>query len=172
MFATIGRFKIIFNTTIATMRLTSFSDFGLRALLVLAAIPRDNWSSAELAAKLDISRDHLVKVLQRLAAGGYVQTARGVGGGVRLARPTSAIRLGEVFAWMEDDAPLVECFRTDGGHCRLTTFCVLRSRLERARGAFYAELDTASLEDCLNPPLRNFVALKETPDRPKFHQEI
>ncbi|WP_267887955.1 hypothetical protein [Acidihalobacter yilgarnensis] len=36
------------------MRLTSFSDFGLPALLVLAGSDRETWSSVEIAGKLDI----------------------------------------------------------------------------------------------------------------------
>ncbi len=141
------------------MRLTSFSDFGLRALLVLAGSERETWSSVELAAKLDISRDHLIKVLQRLAAGGYVQTTRGAGGGVKLAKRATAIRIGEVLEWLEDDAALTECFRGDGGQCLLTGFCTLRSKLERARKAFYAELNATTLAECLNPALRKFVGV-------------
>ncbi|SCC91734.1 putative Transcriptional regulator [Thiomonas sp. X19] len=141
------------------MRLTSFSDFGLRALLVLAGSERETWSSAELATKLDISRDHLIKVLQRLAAGGYVQTTRGAGGGVKLAKCATAIRLGDALEWLEDDSALTECFRDDGGHCLLTGFCALRPKLERARRAFYAELNATTLADCLNPALRQFVAV-------------
>ncbi|MGC8508560.1 MAG: RrF2 family transcriptional regulator [Thiomonas sp.] len=139
------------------MRLTSFSDFGLRALLVLAGSERQMWSSVELASKLDISREHLIKVLQRLAAGGFVQTVRGAGGGVRLAREPGRIRLGEVLAWLEGDDALAECFRDDGGHCLISAFCALRPRLERARQAFYAELDKTTLADCLNPRLHEFV---------------
>lgn len=141
------------------MRLTSFSDFGLRALLVLGGSERETWSSAELASKLDISRDHLVKVLQRLAAGGYVQTTRGAGGGVKLSKRATAIRLGDALEWLEDDSALAECFRDDGGQCLLTGFCALRPKLERARRAFYAELNDATLADCLNPALRKFVAV-------------
>lgn len=140
------------------MRLTSFSDFGLRALLVLAGSDRETWSSVELAATLDISRDHLIKVLQRLAAGGYVQTTRGAGGGVKLAKGAAVIRIGEALEWLEDDSALTECFRGDGGQCLLTGFCALRPKLERARKAFYAELNATTLADCLNPALRKFVA--------------
>ncbi len=139
------------------MKLTSFSDFGLRALLVLGSSARSSWSSAELATKLEVSRDHLVKVLQRLAAGGYVATTRGAGGGVSLARAPEDIRLGEVLAWLEQGQAIAECFRADDGHCVLTPHCALRSRLERARRAFYAELDSSSLADCLTKPLHAFV---------------
>lgn len=141
------------------MRLTSFSEFGIRALLVLASSERETWSSIELASKLNISRDHLIKVLQRLAAGGYVQTTRGAGGGVTLAMHASAIRLGDVLEWMDSDSTLAECFRDDGGQCVLTGFCALRPRLDRARKAFYAELNGNTVADCLNPALRKFVAV-------------
>ena len=139
------------------MKLTSFSDFGLRALLVLASSERPSWSSAELAQKLDVSRDHLVKVVQRLATGGYVQTTRGAGGGVSLAKAPDTIRLGTVLAWLEEGQALAECFRADHGACVLTPSCALRSRLEHARRAFYAELDRDTLADCLVPSLRAFV---------------
>lgn len=140
------------------MRLTLFSDFGLRALLVLAASERDTWSSAELAAKLNISRDHLVKVLQRLAMGGYVHATRGAGGGVRLAKAAEAIPLGDVLEWLEEGSVLVECLRDDGGQCLLTGFCALRPKLERARRIFYEQLNTETLADCMNPTLNTFVA--------------
>jgi Rrf2 family nitric oxide-sensitive transcriptional repressor len=143
------------------MKLNSFADFGLRALLVLAASERPTWSSTELASRLAVSRDHLIKVLQRLAAGGYVHLARGAGGGVRLARAPQDIRLGTVLAWLEDDTPLVECFRADGGACVLTGFCGLRPRLARAQQAFYAELDGSTLADCVNPALVRFAQVPD-----------
>ena len=145
------------------MKLTAFADFGLRALLVLAGSDRPTWSSADLASRLAVSRDHLIKVLQRLTAGGYVQMTRGAGGGVRLARAPQDIRLGEVLAWLEDDPPLVECFRADGGNCVLTGFCALRPRLARARQAFYTELDAGTLADCVNPSLIQFARTPLSP---------
>ena len=142
------------------MRLTAFADFGLRSLLVLAAGDEATWSSAALAARLEVSRDHLVKVLQRLAAGGYVRTTRGPGGGVRLARPAQSIRLGEVLAWLEQEPALAECFRADGGACVLSGFCALRPKLERARRAFYAALDESTLADCATSGLQRFVLME------------
>lgn len=81
---------------------------------------------------------------------------RGAGGGARLlGRPTS-IRLGEVLAWLEDDQALVECFREGGGNCVLMGFCALRPRLERAP-CVYAEMNSSTLAECVNPALRRFV---------------
>ena len=49
------------------MRLTSFTDFGLRMLMRMASAPDRAFSSAELAAEFDLSRHHLAKIMQRLS---------------------------------------------------------------------------------------------------------
>ncbi len=130
------------------MRLMSFTDFGLRALMMLAVEPEQAWTSEDLARALGVSRHHLVKVLQHLAAAGYVRTVRGARGGVRLARPPAGIRLGEVVGHLEDGQPLVECFRADGGSCPLTPACRLRKALIRAQAAFLESLNGETLADC------------------------
>lgn len=134
------------------MRLTSFTDFGLRALMRLAGEPAGGLTVAGLAAELGISRHHLTKVVQALAAGGLVTTRRGAGGGFRLARPAWAMTLGEAVRCLEADAALVECFRADGGACSLTPGCRLKGRLAAARDAFLAELDRTPLAACAAPP--------------------
>jgi Rrf2 family nitric oxide-sensitive transcriptional repressor len=134
------------------MRLTSFTDFGLRALMRLAGEPARDFTVGGLAAELGISRHHLTKVVQALAASGLVATRRGAGGGVRLARPAWAITLGEVVRRLEAEAPLVECFRADGGACSLAPRCRLKGRLAAAREAFLAELDRTPLAECAVPP--------------------
>lgn len=133
------------------MRLTAFTDFGLRALMRLAGEPDRSFTTDEIAREFEISRHHLTKVVRRLADAGYVRTQRGAGGGFQLARPAEAIGLGEVVRDLEEDQPIVECFRADGGNCVLTPRCRLRKRLASAREAFLAELDRTSLADCAYP---------------------
>ena len=71
------------------MRLTSFTDFGLRMLMRMAADPSRANSTAELAEALGLSRNHLAKIIQHLARAGLIETRRGGGGGAVLARPAS-----------------------------------------------------------------------------------
>ena len=69
------------------MRLLASTDYALRLLMLLAQ-RRDETTSVEtLARTLDLSRNHLHKIVQELHALGVVETMRGVGGGVRLAKP-------------------------------------------------------------------------------------
>ena len=69
------------------MRLTSYTDFGLRALMRLAGEPDRSFTTDEIAGEFEISRHHLIKVVRGLAEAGYVKTQRGAAGGFRLARP-------------------------------------------------------------------------------------
>ena len=71
------------------MRLTSFTDFALRALMRLAGEPGRSFATNEIAAEFGISRNHLAKVVRDLADGGFITTQRGVGGGFTLARPAA-----------------------------------------------------------------------------------
>lgn len=136
------------------MRLTDFTDFGLRALMRLAGDPERVFTTDELARELKISRNHLTKIVGGLARGGFVSTQRGAGGGFRLARPAQSITIGAVVRALEDRQTLVECFRTDGGCCSLTPKCRLKSKLKAAEDAFLRELDKTALSECAVPSRR------------------
>lgn len=137
------------------MRLTSFTDYGLRMLMRMASTPDRGFSTAELAAEFGLSRHHLTKILQKLARAGYVITRRGGGGGAMLARPAAEIRLGQLIRLLEQGQPLVECFSSVGSDCTIDGNCRLKTRLRSAEAAFLADLDRSTLADiALQPGLR------------------
>jgi Rrf2 family nitric oxide-sensitive transcriptional repressor len=133
------------------MRLTAFTDYGLRALMRLASEPERLFTTDEIAHEFAISRNHLTKVVRALAAAGFIATQRGSGGGFRLARAPDAISIGDVVRRLESRYALVECFRDDGGHCVLTPKCRLKRRLAVAAKAFLEELDKSTLAECAYP---------------------
>jgi Rrf2 family nitric oxide-sensitive transcriptional repressor len=137
------------------MRLTDFTDFGLRALMRLAGDPDRIFNTDELSRELQISRNHLSKIVGSLARAGFVSTQRGSGGGFRLARPAHAITIGAVVRALEDRQALVECFRSDGGDCSLTPRCRLKSKLKAAEEVFLRELDKTALSECAVPVRRD-----------------
>lgn len=135
------------------MRLTSFTDYGLRMLMRMAGAPGRAFSTAELAAELGLSRNHLAKIMQRLAQAGLVETRRGGGGGAMLARPAETIRLGSVIRLLEEGQPLVDCFALRDGQCSLDGRCRLKARLRAAESAFLDDLDRSSLAEVALPAL-------------------
>ena len=136
------------------MRLTSFTDYGLRMLMRMASDPGRAYSSAELADEFCLSRNHLAKIMQRLAREGLIETRRGGGGGAVLARPASEIRLGAVVRLLEEGQALVECFNVDGGDCTIDGQCRLKARLRSAEAAFVTDLDRSTLADIALKPAR------------------
>ena len=136
------------------MRLTSFTDYGLRMLMRMASDPGRAYSSAELADEFCLSRNHLAKIMQRLAREGLIETRRGGGGGAVLARPASEIRLGAIVRLLEEGQALVECFNVDGGDCTIDGQCRLKARLRSAEAAFLTDLDRSTLADIALKPAR------------------
>jgi Rrf2 family transcriptional regulator, nitric oxide-sensitive transcriptional repressor len=129
------------------MKLTQYTDFGLRALIALAAAPDKLQTVTSISAAYGISRNHLTKVVARMAELGYVETTRGKGGGVRLARHPREICIGRVVRDMEAGLGVVECLEKHGGHCAIGSACRLKGLLAEATEAFLASLDRYTLAD-------------------------
>jgi len=134
------------------VRLTLHTDFALRLLMLLAIEPGALHTIEEVAQRYGISRNHLMKVTQTLVQAGFLESVRGRGGGLRLARAPEATNLGAVVRATEDNFALVECF--DGGNntCVVAPACGLRGPLEEALAAFLAILDRYSLADLVAKP--------------------
>ncbi|MBL8548547.1 MAG: Rrf2 family transcriptional regulator [Hyphomonadaceae bacterium] len=126
------------------MRLTRHTDYALRVLTHLAVHPQNFSSIAEISAAFGISQNHLMKVVQRLAALGYVETTRGRNGGLRLARDPGDIRVGSVVRETEESLDLVDC-----GSCVIAPACGLTGALDEALAAFMAVLDRYTLADLI-----------------------
>jgi Rrf2 family nitric oxide-sensitive transcriptional repressor len=129
------------------MRLTSFTDYGLRMLMRMAATPDHPVSTAQLSEDFGLSRNHLAKIMQKLVDAGVVTTRRGAGGGARLAKAPQDLKLGDLVGLLEDGQALVECFSAGGGTCSIVRHCRLRTRLQSASNAFLADLNRSTLAD-------------------------
>jgi Rrf2 family transcriptional regulator, nitric oxide-sensitive transcriptional repressor len=131
------------------MRLTVFTDYSLRALLVLATRTDDLVTIADISSAFGISQAHLMKVTHVLGKTGWVETVRGRNGGMRLGTDPRKLRLGEAVRQLEADFALVECLG-EANQCVLTGGCGLERAILLARDAFFAELDRYTLADLVN----------------------
>jgi Rrf2 family transcriptional regulator, nitric oxide-sensitive transcriptional repressor len=112
-------------------------------------------SIAEIARAYGISKNHLMKVAQRLAAEGFVESVRGRSGGLKLARPASALNIGSIVRTMEDTGTFVECFDAATNSCVVTPVCGLRHTLAGALEAFARHLDQFTVADLI-PNVESF----------------
>lgn len=134
------------------MQLTRYSDYALRLLMRLALQPDALVTIQEAAEAYGISRNHLMKIALELGRHGFIETVRGRGGGLRLARPAAEIRVGAVLRMTEDSFALVECFDVDHNRCVITGACRLRGALREALQAFIEVLDGYTLADLVAQP--------------------
>ncbi|MDD5240501.1 MAG: Rrf2 family transcriptional regulator [Sulfuricella sp.] len=131
------------------MHLTRYTDYSLRVLIYLGS-RRDKLATiAEIAAHYNISRNHLMKVVHQLGAHGYIDTLRGKGGGIKLARPPGQIVVGDVVRSMEENMSIVECFAPDTCSCILAPGCTLKDALSEATQSFLSTLDLYTLADLI-----------------------
>lgn len=141
------------------MKLTSFTDYTLRVLMYLA-LNQDRLATIQgIAEAYGISESHLMKVVHHLAKAGTIESLRGKGGGIRLARPANEIRIGSVIRTAEGDSPIVECFGSNDT-CRITPSCKLAGVLAKAFNSLYATLDEYTLADLLVQPQTLIQTLK------------
>jgi Rrf2 family nitric oxide-sensitive transcriptional repressor len=131
------------------MQLTSFTDYGLRSLMFLAAHPDRLSSVREIAEHYRISRNHLVKVVHRLVQLGYINSSKGKGGGIALAQDAKTLRLGDLVKQLETNMNLVECFDRETNTCRMISACQLKHYLFEANQAFIAALNKHTLADAV-----------------------
>lgn len=111
--------------------------------------PDTLFTIASIAEAHAISRHHLTHVVHQLGLKGYIETVRGKGGGLRLARAPDQIVIGHVVRDMEPGFELAECFRPGNTSCRLFPRCALIPALAEAGEAFLASLDRHTLADML-----------------------
>ena len=130
------------------MRLTAYTDYSLRVLIQLALRPDKLVTISEIARAYRISEHHLMKVVHQLGVAGYIETVRGHGGGMRLAKKPTEIVVGDVVRHTEPDLGLVDCFRTPNS-CAIEPACALSGILGEALEAFLAVLDRHTLADLI-----------------------
>lgn len=130
------------------MRLTTMTDYSLRLLMYVAQQPGRLCTIAEVAGAYGISEAHLMKVTHQLSLGGWLETVRGKGGGMRLAAAPADINLGAVVRGIEPDFILVDCLGS-GSTCVLSGGCRLTSIVRGALESFMQHLDGHTLADLL-----------------------
>ena len=131
------------------MHLKLQTDYALRVLLYLGyagrAAPVD-----EMARAFDISREHLVKVVQALARRALVATRPGRGGGVELLPAGGKATVADVVAHFEGRRTVLECVLKPKV-CVLEPGCDLRRLLMSAEDAFYGALAGTTIADLAKP---------------------
>lgn len=79
------------------LKISEAASIALHSMIVLAQGKNKLVSVKEIATKLDISANHLSKVLQRLAKAGFIESVKGFNGGFKLSVPPEKISFLQIY---------------------------------------------------------------------------
>jgi Rrf2 family nitric oxide-sensitive transcriptional repressor len=83
------------------MRLTKQTGHAIRILIDCALAKDQLVKVADVSDRLGVTKQNVFKIVHILSHAGFVKAVRGPNGGVRLARPATAIRIGDVVRAIE-----------------------------------------------------------------------
>lgn len=143
------------------MRIPAFADVCLR-VLIFAAQSDKLTTTRTVAESIDVPYNHVSKAVLELRRRGMIEVQRGRLGGLRVLEEGRRLSVGALVRDLDDQPDVVDCTRENGRDCPFLEGCRLRGAFERAREAFYRELDDVHVQD-LVPPQRGGPALLGMP---------
>ncbi|MFK5949442.1 MAG: Rrf2 family transcriptional regulator [Methylococcales bacterium] len=127
------------------MRISNYTDYGLRVLMYLSSLKSEDLSSISEVSKIyNLSQNHVTKVVNQLGRLGYIITIRGKGGGIKLAKAANKIRIGQVIRELEKHCDGVDC---DSSNCDLKPCCKLKIAILNAMDSFFQTMDKYVISD-------------------------
>jgi Rrf2 family transcriptional regulator, nitric oxide-sensitive transcriptional repressor len=129
--------------------LSQTTEYALRAMAALALSPERLVPTTFLASQTKVPPNYLAKVLQHLAAAGLITGRRGVGGGYRLKRGASEIRLLEVVNAIGELRRLEGC-SSEQPEYAAGTLCALHRKTDEAIASVIRVFSSATLQDLLD----------------------
>ncbi|WP_439623466.1 RrF2 family transcriptional regulator [Gemmata sp.] len=125
-------------------------EYALRAIVHLAYESPDARTTAQIAEATKVPKDYLSKILQGLAKKGIVQTQRGVGGGVTLARSPDELTILDVVTAVEPIQRITSCPLGLAAHG--VKLCPLHKRMDAAMATVEAAFRKTTLAEVLAEP--------------------
>jgi Rrf2 family transcriptional regulator, iron-sulfur cluster assembly transcription factor len=153
------------------MIFSSGTEHAMRGLSEMAARgTQGRVMVEELAARVDVPRDFLAKVFQRLARAGILASAKGRGGGFALARPAHEISLMDIVAALEGPGHMDRCV-VGIATCDERTACPLHDLFRPIRQRLKDYLATTTLAD-LGASLRSNPAWQHQQQQPRTERVV
>jgi Rrf2 family protein len=128
------------------MRLTSLADYAVVMMAAAARHPSGAQLSASLLAEeTGVPLPTAQKLMGRLAGAGLLSSARGSGGGFRLAREAAGISLADIVEAVEGPIAMTNCADGERNDCALDGHCRVKPHLVAVSGAVRGALQGVSL---------------------------
>lgn len=135
-------------------------EYALRAMVQLAYSAEEGCSTDVLAQTTQVPRAYLSKVLQSLRRASLVNSRRGAGGGIALARPAAEISILEVVNAVDPIRRISTCPLGLKSHGK--RLCPLHGKMDQAFEAIEESCRDSTLQDIIQAPHHGSKPLCET----------
>jgi len=132
------------------MKLTTRGKYAVTASLDLAMHDENTSYVAisEIAKRQSIPASYLEQLFRYLRKAGILESLRGPGGGYKLTRPTSDIKIGEIIAAVENRMDATQC--GGEGNCSAGSKCLAHNLWTELNSEVDNFLMNKSLQDVIN----------------------
>jgi Rrf2 family nitric oxide-sensitive transcriptional repressor len=129
------------------MQLNSTTDYALRVLIFLVINKHNKLIKLdEISRKFYIKKNHLTKIVAKLASLNYIITQRGNGGGMKIHPDTLELNLFDIMNKFESSSKFIDCKGLD---CPISGVCRLEVIITEACDAYKNTLKKYKLKDIL-----------------------
>jgi len=140
------------------MRLSSLADYAVVLMSAAsrhcgaALLAEGKLNASTLSQETGVPLPTTQKLVSRLSSAGLIESTRGIGGGIRLARPPASISLADIVEAVE--GPLaITCCTIEGNHdCALEDNCTVKLHWGAVNQAIRKALDDVSLASLAGSP--------------------
>ncbi|MCG6912760.1 Rrf2 family transcriptional regulator [bacterium BMS3Abin03] len=109
------------------MQLTLTGEYAIRAMIHLASGKDDSiFRISEISSTNSIPEKFLRKIIPQLSYAGLINSQRGIGGGIKLGKPASAITPLEIIEAVEGEMALNKCL-IDKEFCSNERWCTVHT---------------------------------------------
>jgi len=132
-----------------SVKLSTKSRYGTRLMLDLAEHGTHQFVQLkDVSRRQEISLKYLEQIVIALKRAKYVVSARGAGGGYRLARSPEQITVGEIVALLEGGKSIAHC-ATNPEICDRAASCLTRILWVQTGEALFGKLNSVTLSDLI-----------------------
>ena len=141
------------------MRLSNLADY---AVVIMSAAARHCGAALLAEGKLNASKlseetgvplPTAQKLVSKLSAAGLIESTRGVGGGIRLARPPASISLADIVEAVEGPLAITSCTINGNHDCVLEDGCTVKPHWGVVNKTIRKALDDVSLASLSDIPI-------------------
>jgi FeS assembly SUF system regulator len=128
------------------MRLSSLADY---AVVMMSAAARHcghaQINAGQLAEETGIPLPTVQKLVSKLSSAGLLRSARGAGGGFKLARPAAAVSLADIIEAIEGPIAMTSCVESGKHDCGLEGNCRVQAHWPMVNDAVRGALANINL---------------------------